>query len=106
MYYIFHRNEVSEEDLHRLAGIFGINAVTIGNHKGALYGKGLYPIFSIVNHNCVGNAKFKIDTNSWMITMKAQQAIKKGEEISVQYLSTILGTHKRRKRLKSKTKVL
>ena len=104
--YVFYRNEISEEDLHRLAGIFGINAVTIGNHKGALYGKGLYPIFSIVNHNCVGNAKFKIDTNSWMITVKAQQAIKKGEEISVQYLSTILGTHKRRKRLKSKAKVL
>ena len=91
---------MTEEELQHLGGIFAINGVTIGSLKGSFYGKGLYPIFSILNHNCLGNAKFKIDPNTWMITLKAHQSIKKGEEITVQYLSTILGTHKRRKRIK------
>lgn len=99
--FIFYfRNEISEEDLQHLAGVFSVNGVTIGNLKGSCYGKGLYSTFSILNHHCIGNAKYKIDPRSWMITVKAHQPIMKGEEIMVQYLSTILGTHKRRKRIK------
>ena len=97
---LYFRNEISEEDLQHLAGVFSVNGVTIGNLKGSCYGKGLYPTFSILNHHCIGNAKYKIDPRSWMITVKAHQPIMKGEEIMVQYLSTILGTHKRRKRIK------
>ena len=100
IYVLYFRNEISEEDLQHLAGVFSVNGVTIGNLKGSCYGKGLYSTFSILNHHCIGNAKYKIDPRSWMITVKAHQPIMKGEEIMVQYLSTILGTHKRRKRIK------
>lgn len=97
----FMKSKLSEDELHKYAGIFAINAAAIGNPKGLNHGKALYPIFSTMNHDCVANAKFKIDTNSWDVRIKAQTFIKKGEEITVQYLSTVLGTHKRKKRLKS-----
>ena len=78
-----------------------VNGVTIGNVKGPAYGKALYPVFSHINHNCLANAKYKIDINSWEVQVRAQKAISKGEEITIQYLSTVLGTHKRRKRIKA-----
>ena len=68
--------------------------------KGQTYGKALYPIFSHINHDCLANAKYKIDINSWEVQVRAQKPISKGEEITIQYLSTVLGTHKRRKRIK------
>lgn len=94
----FLKNQITEEELHNLSGIFMANAATI---KGS-QGKALYSIFSMINHDCVANAKFKIDVNSWNVTVKAQKHIRKGEEITVQYLSSVLGTHKRRKRIKGK----
>ena len=97
----FLKNQVTEEELHHYAGIFMVNGVSIGNPiKGSCYGKAIYPMFSVINHDCLANAKFKIDTRSWEINVKATRPIKKGEEITVQYISTILGTHKRRKRVK------
>jgi len=96
----FLKNQVTEEDLFKYAGIFMVNGVTIGNVKGPAYGKALYPVFSHINHNCLANAKYKIDINSWEVQVRAQKAISKGEEITIQYLSTVLGTHKRRKRIK------
>ena len=94
------KNQVTEDDLYKYSGIFMANGVTIGNVKGPAYGKALYPIFSHINHNCLANAKYKIDINSWEVQVRAQKAISKGEEITIQYLSTVLGTHKRRKRIK------
>ena len=91
----FLKNELSAEELHKLSGIFMVNSINVSK------GKGLYPIFSTVNHDCLSNAKFKVDPDSWILQLKAQSAIKKGQEITVQYLSTILGTHKRRKKIKS-----
>ena len=99
----FLKNQLSEEELYKYAGIFMVNGATIGSSKGTCYGKALYSVFSVMNHDCISNAKFKINTLSWEVAVKAQTNIKKGEEITVQYISTILGTHKRRRRLKSKS---
>ena len=96
----FLKNQISEEDLYKYSGIFMVNGVTVGNIKGLAYGKALYSTFSVINHNCLANARYKIDINSWEVQVKAQKSIQKGEEITIQYLSTILGTHKRRKRIK------
>lgn len=96
----FMKNEVSEEELHKYAGIFMVNGVTVGNAKGAIYGKALYATFSVMNHDCLGNAKYKIDPDTWEVKVKAHTPIKKGQEITIQYFSSILGTHKRRKRIK------
>ena len=81
----FMKNQLTAEELHKLTGIFMVNAVSVSK------GKGLYPIFSAVNHDCLANAKFKVDPDEWSLQLKAQTAIKKGDEITVQYLSTILG---------------
>lgn len=97
----FMKNRVTEEELHKMVGIFLVNGVTIGNPKSVSYGKALFPIFSNINHDCLSNAKFKIDQTTWAITVKAQCDIDKGEEITVQYLTSILGSHKRRKRIRA-----
>ena len=74
----FLKNQVTEEELHHYAGIFMVNGVSIGNPiKGSCYGKAIYPMFSVINHDCLANAKFKIDTRSWEINVKATRPIKK-----------------------------
>ena len=102
----FLKNQITEEELHHYSGIFTVNGVNIGSAKGSCFGKALYPVFSIINHDCYGNTKFKVDANTWEVQVKAQRQIQKGEEITIQYLSTILGTHKRRKRIKGMSEVV
>ena len=47
------QNQVSEMDLHNLIGVYSVHAMTIDS-KGSL-GKALFPIFSLINHDCIGN---------------------------------------------------
>lgn len=47
------QTQVSEMDLHNLIGVYSVHAMTIDS-KGSL-GKALFPIFSLINHDCVGN---------------------------------------------------
>ena len=67
-------------------------------------GKGLYPIFAIMSHHCVCNARYMINPNSdgggFAMYVRARRSIRKGEEISVQYLSALYGNFKRRKKIK------
>ena len=60
--FLCENEQVSEEELHKLTGIFMVNGATIGGPKGSVFGKALFPIFSCINHNCMANAKFKIGT--------------------------------------------
>jgi len=53
-----------------------------------------------VNHSCLGNARFSVDSKQH-VRVEAKQDIQEGEEITVQYYSSLLGTHKRRRRLKA-----
>ena len=64
--------------------------------------KGLYPIFAIMSHHCVCNARYMINPNGGGFAMyvRARRSIRKGEEISVQYLSALYGNFKRRKKIK------
>lgn len=86
-------------------------------------GRAFFPIFSRLRHDCLANAGFSIEEEEekeslegpagfhWagadprdeglVLAVRAKQDIPSGEEITVQYLTSVLGTHKRRKRMSS-----
>ena len=60
--------------------------------------------FSMINHDCLSNSKFQINfdgSRNPRISVKARRDIEAEEEITIQYTTSILGTHKRRKKLRS-----
>ena len=57
-------------------------------------GKGCYPIFAIMSHHCICNARYFVDPRTFNMYVRARVAIKAGEEITVQYLSALNGTHR------------
>ena len=71
-----------------MIGVFSVHAATIDN-KGFL-GKALFPIFSMVNHDCIGNSKFQMTTGDTSysqqprVLLRASTDIAQGEEITVQ----------------------
>ena len=84
-------NEVTEEELHRLIGIFMINSleVELGPHHGEEMG--FYPVFSNINHACLANARLvKLPDKS--IEVRAKTAIEEGDEVTIQYLTETLPT--------------
>jgi len=62
-------------------------------------GKGLYPIFAIMSHYCICNARYTINPETLSMYVRSRISIPKGEEISVQYLSALDGNFKRRKKI-------
>ena len=84
----FLKNEISEAELHSLIGIFAVNGFNMDS-KGVL-GKALFPVFSVVNHDCVGNSKVQVVPSPAgqlqpRVVLKATRDIGEGEEITVQY---------------------
>ena len=100
----FMKNDISEEELNRIIGIFVVNSVSLDTKNKQIHGKALFPVFSLINHDCLSNAKFQINAEGLInpkICVKAHRDIEAGEEITIQYVTSILGTHKRRKKLRS-----
>ncbi|TRY62157.1 hypothetical protein TCAL_03700 [Tigriopus californicus] len=102
--------QFSEVDVHRAIGILNVNAVTLqyprksgggANPKDVKKGKGIYPIFAIMSHYCICNARYTIDPKTSEMYVRARRPIMRGEELSVQYLSALSGTFKRRKKIRS-----
>ncbi|XP_023346084.1 protein msta isoform X2 [Eurytemora carolleeae] len=106
----FLSSKLTEEEIHRAIGIIMVNSVSLeprrlfaGPPKG-LQGKGIFPIFALLNHSCVSNCKFRIDIQddgTPLVRVTARRDIEEDEEITVQYYSSLLGTHKRRRRIRS-----
>ena len=99
----FMKNEISEEELQRIIGIFVVNSVSLDANK-QIQGRALFPVFSMMNHDCLSNAKFQImadGTRNPKVCVKARRDIDAEEEITIQYITSILGTHKRKKKLRS-----
>ena len=99
----FMKNEVSEDELNRIIGIFAVNSISLDNNK-QIHGRALFPVFSMINHDCLSNSKFQINfdgSKNPRICVKARRDIEADEEITIQYTTSILGTHKRRKKLRS-----
>ena len=89
----------SEDDIKHAIGLMNVNAVCLQFPKmiGAPcteVGKGCYPIFAIMSHHCICNARYFVDPATFNMFVRARVAIKAGEEITVQYLSALKGTHR------------
>merc|ERR1719278_1868855 len=54
-----------------------------------------------MNHSCLANSKYHVDPIERSLVVVAGRDIQEGEELTVQYHSTILRTHKRRRMVKS-----
>ena len=88
-------DEVTEEELHRLIGIFMINSLEVELGPGHGEEMGFYPVFSNINHSCLANARLvKLPDKS--IEVRAKAAIKEGDEVTIQYLTETLPTLARR----------
>ena len=89
----------SEEDIKHVIGLLNVNAVclqfpkTIGAPSTEV-GKGCYPIFAIMSHHCVCNARYFVDPVTFQMFVRARVPIRRGEELTVQYLSALQGTHR------------
>lgn len=95
----------SVKDIERAIGLLNVNAVCLQFSKARgipakEVGKGLYPIFAIMSHECICNARYIIDPKTFKMYVRARVSIKAGTELTVQYLSALWGTFKRRKKIK------
>ena len=63
-------------------------------------GKGCYPIFAIMSHHCICNARYFVDPATFNMFVRARVGIRAGEEVTVQYLSALKGTHRRRQKIR------
>ena len=82
-----------------------------GGHSCSRLGKALFPVYSgAMRHDCLANTRavVKEDTSegaedkfALRIELRARVDIGEGDEITMQHLSSILGTHKRRRRIMS-----
>ncbi|CAB4061520.1 RNF144 [Lepeophtheirus salmonis] len=106
-------NRFSEKEIHRAIGLMNVNAVALqfpkfsssssfaeGSKVQDKVGKGLFPIFAIMSHYCVCNARYQIHPKNMKMYVRARGFIKKGEEISVQYLSALYGNFIRRRKIR------
>ena len=95
----------SVTDIERAIGLLNVNAVCLQfpHIKGTPpleHGKGIYPIFAIMSHECVCNTRYVVDPKTLHMYVRARVPIKKGDELTVQYLSALWGNLKRRRKIK------
>lgn len=93
----------SEQEIHRAIGILRTNAFQVEHPYLAAQGtsgKAIYPTFSFLSHSCMANARYSVDPENKM-TIRASWGIKKGEEITIQYISFLFGNSRRREDIKS-----
>ena len=94
----------SNDEIKHAIGLLNVNAVWLQFPKmigcpSTEVGKGCYPIFAIMSHHCICNARYFVDPNTFNMYVRARVTIQAGEELTVQYLSALNGTHRRRKKI-------
>ena len=91
----------SEGDVMRAVGVLQTNTVSLAvpGQRHGLY-TALYPTFSFLSHSCVCNAKFNI-LRDRTLQLVAQTDIKAGEEITIQYMTPMLGNVPRRTKIRN-----
>ncbi|XP_018330247.1 SET domain-containing protein SmydA-8-like [Agrilus planipennis] len=95
-----------DEDLiHKVCGILDVNAFEARTQSGYSI-RCLYPKLAILNHNCVSNITHSIestgvgDENDFRVNVRANVAVKKGEELCSSYTYSLWPTIVRREFLK------
>ena len=90
----------SEGDVMRAVGVLQTNTVSLAvpGQRHGLY-TALYPTFSFLSHSCLCNAKFNI-LRDRTLHLVAQTDIKAGEEITIQYMTPMLGNVQRQQKIR------
>ena len=90
----------SAGDVMRAVGVLQTNTVSLAvpGQKHGLY-TALYPTFSFLSHSCLCNAKFNI-LRDRSLHLVAQTHIKAGEEITIQYMTPMLGNPQRQQKIR------
>lgn len=91
------------ETVERIVAIVRTNCASLAHrldHGGESRGYGVYPEFSMINHSCVANCRFAADpARGHLMEVRAMRPIRKGEEITIQYVSPTAGTAARQAHL-------
>lgn len=87
------------QDVWRAIGVLQTNTVALAapGQRSGLY-SALYPTFSLLSHSCRANARFTI-TRGRGVEVTAQVEIQPGEEVTIQYLTPLLGNTPRQQRI-------
>jgi len=89
--------EFTESEITRAIGILRTNGMKL-EQVGAREcpGVALYPIYCLINHACYNNTNY-VKFTDLHLELRAQTPIKAGEEITTRYVSSTLGTFRRRR---------
>ena len=88
----------TEEDVLHAIGTLQTNTVSTGV-PGHSQGLGLYPTFSLLSHSCTANARYQVLADRGLV-LRAQVPIKQGEEVTIHYMTPMLGTVARRTKIR------
>ena len=88
----------TEEDVLHAIGLLQTNTVSIGV-PGHSQGLGLFPTFSLLSHSCSANARYQVLPDRGLV-LRAQVDIRKGEEVTIHYMTPMIGTATRRRKIR------
>ena len=80
----------TSQEINRAIGLIQTNAINLEKPwRGSIVScKALYPTFSFVSHSCVSNANHVVFPNRHL-ALQAKVLIRKGEELTISYISPI-----------------
>ena len=92
----------TSQEINRAIGLIQTNAINLEKPwRGSIVScKALYPTFSFVSHSCLANARVVFNEDS-SIRLRAQVDIKRGQEITIQYISHLFSNILRREEIVS-----
>ncbi|XP_057378366.1 SET domain-containing protein SmydA-8-like [Daphnia carinata] len=89
-------DQFTEEEIHSACGALDVNAYEIRPpNSGQQRVLGVFPLASMMSHNCVSNMNHVIDGN-YQMTVRASVPIMRGEQVFSSYALALEGTRERR----------
>jgi len=85
----------TEEEVEHVSGVIDVNSIRLATH-----GHGVYPMTAIMSHNCMANTK-SIMNEDGSVDVRSVLEIKKGQEITKNYVNSLETTQMRREKLKN-----
>ncbi|RZB39816.1 zf-MYND and/or SET domain containing protein [Asbolus verrucosus] len=92
--------DTNEKEIMNICSIFDTNCFEVRDTKGLVNVRGLYPVVSLLSHDCKHNTKHAFYGDDFQLVLTATIPIKKGDLITTTYTQTLWGTHMRRAHLK------
>ena len=90
----------AEEEILKIIGYFDVNSLAVRSDQGSYAGRGLYPVASLMSHDCVCNTRNIITGRA--LQCRATVFIPAGSSITTHYVSPLLDITARRARLREK----